>query len=496
MDDAFARALTDVARRLVRHVEEEPELHAGLRVVAEAALVASGESSRESEPPDEKISGVSTTPVAEPLKELTFGRKPSSRAEIQYPSRATSAPDSPVDALAMLEGHCRLKAEGARWAAACQRRLREGGDFQAEAAPEDRETLDWADRLTDCYYWLDASDGSPAPDLALFDDLGGCFETVAEALAVIQEIQVEPSGQRVLFVKALQLLAEAQSALRAAIHAFKAADDPEQVAVFDWLKSTAARHQVYIKRFMRADDPADPTRWQERLNRIEGVDASHRQTRKGAQRYRQELDSLRALLSRVHEGTGTEADWRAVVEAVDAMVGEGLPPSHVELRQLLLPVIDDLPDRDDLPRGFRLALREVDRFLATRTVPSKSPAVHEPTAEVRQARKLLAGRSVVLIGGSCRREARDALKDELGLKALTWIETKEHQSIASFESAIAHPDVAVVLLAIRWSSHAFGDVKHDCDRHGKPLVRLPGGYNTNQVAAQIVAQCSGKLEID
>jgi hypothetical protein len=51
----------------------------------------------------------------------------------------------------------------------------------------------------------------------------------------------------------------------------------------------------------------------------------------------------------------------------------------------------------------------------------------------------------------------------------------------------------LVLLAIRWSSHAFGDVKQFCDRHGKPLVRLPGGYSPNQVAAQILAQGSEQL---
>ena len=58
------------------------------------------------------------------------------------------------------------------------------------------------------------------------------------------------------------------------------------------------------------------------------------------------------------------------------------------------------------------------------------------------------------------------------------------------------PEVALVLLAIRWSSHAFGDVQHFCDRHGKPLVRLPGGYSTNQVAAQILAQSSNVLETE
>jgi hypothetical protein len=158
-------------------------------------------------------------------------------------------------------------------------------------------------------------------------------------------------------------------------------------------------------------------------------------------------------------------------------------------------VVEDLPDRDDLPPGFRLVLREIDRFLAARAShPAPGgPAAHEPTAEVKEARRLLGGRGVVLIGGVCRPDAHRALETALGLKALTWVETKEHQSVETFEPAVAGPDVAVVLLAIRWSSHAFGDVKRFCDRHGKPLVRLPGGYGPNQVAAQILAQCSDRL---
>jgi hypothetical protein len=178
---------------------------------------------------------------------------------------------------------------------------------------------------------------------------------------------------------------------------------------------------------------------------------------------------------------------------VDEMVREGVPPSHRELRELLLPVIDDLPDRDLLPDGFRLVLREIDRFLATRSSPTKPSVSHQPSVEVKEAAHLLAARSILLIGGNRRREAQESLKRALGLSDLIWLETKEHQAVDTFEPLVARADVAVVLLAIRWSSHAFGDVKQLCDRHGKPLVRLPGGYSPNQVAAQILSQCSAQL---
>ena len=118
-----------------------------------------------------------------------------------------------------------------------------------------------------------------------------------------------------------------------------------------------------------------------------------------------------------------------------------------------------------------------------------------PTPEVLEIAHLLQGRSMVLIGGDRRPGSCQALKNAFNLRDLTWIETREHESISSFESHIARPDVAVVVLAIRWSSHSFGEIREFCERHGKPLVRLPGGYNPNQVAAQIMSQCSERLSV-
>ena len=50
-----------------------------------------------------------------------------------------------------------------------------------------------------------------------------------------------------------------------------------------------------------------------------------------------------------------------------------------------------------------------------------------------------------------------------------------------------------MLLAIRWSSHSFGDVRDYCERYGKLLVRLPGGYHPNQVAHQLLTQVGLRL---
>ena len=88
---------------------------------------------------------------------------------------------------------------------------------------------------------------------------------------------------------------------------------------------------------------------------------------------------------------------------------------------------------------------------------------------------------MVLIGGNRRPYAEQSLKEAFGLRELFWITTREHESNDGFEPYIARPDVALVLLAIRWSSHSYGDVRVFCERHGRPLVRLPAGCNANQL---------------
>ena len=65
-------------------------------------------------------------------------------------------------------------------------------------------------------------------------------------------------ANREFFEPALDLLAEAQSALRVAIDRIDGPKDQDQFRVYDWLRGVAAREQIFIRRHMRLDDPADP----------------------------------------------------------------------------------------------------------------------------------------------------------------------------------------------------------------------------------------------
>jgi hypothetical protein len=425
-------------------------------------------------------------PLKEPLHELLLGRPRSPSEMAPRPCAQSAQVDSGFEEIAATARHCLRKAEAARWAAERQRRIREGCGWTDEDSPADPAMIEWAERLTDAFYWANAQSFPRSPCIAVLDHVGGCFETVAAGLHFANSEPHRHGGLE----RALKLLAEAQSALRRSLNHLHAPDDPDQLAVYEWLRSTAARNRVFLKRFMRADDLADPAGWPNLLARIETAAGRLPET----ERQRALLDELRCGLNALTErGQSSVLDWQPVIQCVEEILSAGLPPSNRELRDLLLPFLDDLPVQSDLPRGFQLVARELDRYLAMRQATAGPAQRAAPSDEVQAASRLLAGRSLALIGGIRRPQAQKLLIVTLGLKDLIWIETREHQSFKRFEPTIARGDVALVLLAIRWASHGFADVKQFCDQYAKPLVRLPGGYSPNQVAAQVLSQAGDHL---
>ncbi len=296
----------------------------------------------------------------------------------------------------------------------------------------------------------------------------------------------------------LQLLAESLSALRyAARTALNGREDADQDTIFSWLKRRTSEARVFVRRHMRLDDPAEPEAWPDRIRRIEafagepetsGEDETHQRLFKRL-RYHLKLITRTPTVDHEH-------DWTKVLDTITELVQTGLPPSHAGLRDELLPVLEILPERE-FSTEIGWVLREIDRFLESRLDDDLDEDDEadwpERTGVVAEAAALMHGRAAVLIGGTRRPHAAEALEAALGLSELVWVTTREHQSHTAFEGAIARPDVAVVLLAIRWSSHGFGEVKAYCDLYDKPLVRLKAGYNPNQVAVHLIEQASGRL---
>jgi hypothetical protein len=348
-----------------------------------------------------------------------------------------------------------------------------------------------AQELPDCYLWMCRRDRAPTA-AARIEALAGCYEAAAEAADLLR---VAGAADAELLPPALDLAAEAQSALRGAVAAANGRLDNDQVRLYIAIKEAAARRGYFIQRYMRSEDPADPAGSDGLRERIRQLGDRFRAVKDRERRQRKLLLALRHHVKQIVKDPAgdRDADWRKVIDSVEELVAGGLPPSNPDLRDLLLPVVEVLPDGAEVPKHFGLVLREIDRYLATR-IPDPAPAAAAPAPpEVRRVAELLRGREVVLIGGEGRPFAAEALREAFGLRELIWVGTRDHQSHAPFEPYVARPDVAVVLLAIRWSNHGFGEVKEFCDKYGKPLVRLKAGYHPNQVAMAVLSQAGERL---
>lgn len=409
------------------------------------------------------------------------------------PTQPTPIEDqSPANgSLSAITARCRLKAEGCRWTLKRLELKARGADHMEEIAPIDRAILEKA-KGQDCYLWMNSASASIPDDWSLYETLAGCFEALAAALTVaISSLEII-SADRLLFEEFLKLVAVAQSAVREAVRRVGGPTDTDQIEAFWWVRNSAAEIGLFIDRHLREDDPADPNQWKDLLERINRL-AERIESRAAAIRKRRKLfEKLRYQLEQAVSGE-EEHLWESVARTLDDLIVDGVPPSSLEVRELLLPHIDVMPQITNPPKGFELVLRETSRFQESLVGDPPEEDSTEFIPINQAAAEMLRGRAVVLIGGDSRQAPKEALERALRLSELVWVPTKHGQPVSSFEPYIARPDVAVVLLAIRWASHAFTDVRHICRKYDKPLVRLPGGYSPNQVAIQLLNQCSWRL---
>ena len=517
MAESFIDALGSLVQRLLALAREDEQLRSDLRALAghvlestenvgaapsvapvPAALVAPDAAAGPTGPPEtaagstvlELETAPAGSPFGEELPELTLGKQ---RFEETITIPAVIRWTTPSDGdFPIMEARCRLKAEGCRWAASRRRLVAEGAPWATEIEPCDRDIIDRAKALPDCFLWMCNRNVPQPSDSSLYEIAAAGFDNLADALSAVKQVLDEPGLHEAEFEPALDLLAEAQSAIRAIVQEMEGLADSDQLRAFNWLKATAVENQLFLRRHMRLDDAADPRDWASLAGRISALDAVLQKAQQRSKQRRKLLGKVRHKASLIAADQGrSDEPWAILIHTVEELIADGLPPSNCELRDILLPAIDFLPDVE-FPKGFGLVLRELDRYAAASPSASEATIV-ESTPQVREVAALLAGKSLVLIGGERRPASHAAIVAAFGLKDLIWIETRDHQSIAGFEPYIARPEVVLALLAIRWSSHSFGETKQFCDKYGKPLVRLPAGYNPGQIAAQILAQCSERL---
>jgi hypothetical protein len=436
---------------------------------------------------------VSAGAAARRLREAWIERPPRDSAE---PRRSRSGEEDDPEIL--LE-RLRTKADASFRAAERERALVDGRDFDPEIAPRLSPVLDRAKALPDCYLWMFHPTQAPAAAPEVFELLGHCYTNTAEALELALAVEFDPTIPEEARKRSLELLAEAQSALRNQAGTLGTQDDPEQLAVFSWLREATQQRRIYVSRYMRRQDKADPHQWQDLQERIHELRLQMGASAELDRQRRRLWGKIRHKVSLLQAARATDSDISILMNTIAELLETGIAPSDPTLRDLLLPHLDAFPERAQCPAGLQRVLQEIDRFLADqaqleerrRTVPPAPPE----SAAVQRVADILRGQSVLLIGGCCRPQSQEALERAFGLRELIWLETSEHGSLTAFEPYVSRPDIVLVLLAIRWSSHSFGEVSKYCERYGKPLVRLPAGYNPNQVAEQILRQQGDRLGI-
>ena len=438
---------------------------------------------------------------AEPLPsiyDLPFAFKP----RFSEPKQATPPPAVEVSTRVFNEpedpqqigARCQLKADSVRWRVRRSQAIDATNGQVAEFDAERASLIDRAKHLQ-CFLWMIQEDAGLVRDPVAAEELAGSFEATAHTARLAGQALHLRERLRDDFLLALDLFAESQSALRVAVRVFHPhADDDAQLSAFLWLKHATSTYQFYVRRHMKVDDPADPSKWADIIRRVRVLETGVLEVAKKSGQTKKLLGKLKHKVSVLLEDpTGHLDDWAILAETVDLLVMGGVPPSSLDIREHLLPLFDHVPDLEGQHIGFDRALREIERYQANQPVES-APAPPRRDPLIDEATKLVHGKSVLVIGGVPSPSSRQAIKEALNLREVYWPETREHQSIATFEAEVARPDVCLVLLAIRWSSHSFGDVKPWCDQYDKPLVRLPRGYNASQVAKEILDQASERLK--
>lgn len=111
---------------------------------------------------------------------------------------------------------------------------------------------------------------------------------------------------------------------------------------------------------------------------------------------------------------------------------------------------------------------------------------------LQDARAILQGRRLVLIGGVPDAAHHRAIMTSLGLADLDWIAADEYAH-GTHAHARLTDQTALVVIAIRWMGHAHSTLREVARAKGIPYVMHPGGLNPNSLAWQILQQTSRQL---
>ena len=504
-----------ILERLLGAAERDVELSVALRAVAES-VIRSLERQGEDVPintagdcpevdnPDSGLSKVAdsepvSVPAEEPLPLLQMCqgfREESqlSRSKVYVcggnvrtdatVSRTKPAPVATEERLREISEQLAMKARACRWI------------LEHVAVPRTDVPAEFYGRKSEQEWhpWMITRFRPERPEDPAWLKLERVFLAATQACVNILEILENKPLRERFATEALSLARKVARALAAGVEGVGQGYDCSQLALLGWLDEARRVHGWASRQETTQQEGGETELIKAILNLGEETQAARHFGKEQRQLFNKARYHAKKITESEPEATAALDEWRALACALDDLVRRcGVRPSSLEIRGILLPIHERLPMLEEQVPGFDLCLRALDEFLSLTPAQSHAADPIPDAAFVSEARSLLQGTRIALIGGDMRPEAKRRLEEALGLKELIWVRSKVHASVESFRPTIIRPDVSLTLLAIRWSSHSYVDVRSYCDESGKPLVWLSGGYNPNQVAHQIIQQASERL---
>jgi hypothetical protein len=431
------------------------------------------------------------------IGQLAGGARDAAKAADPRLGSGIAATERPVD-LGLIERRCRIKARACL--VAIERRALEGHPVEAAPVVDELDALlAQARALSRCFLWMFYRERVQPQDHALAS-IAASYEALAAAAALVKRLdEVEESLRSADIQVAMSQLAEASSGLRVALaSSWLTSPDTDQEEAHQWLRQETLRRDVFMARYMRLEDAADPARAPTLLAEIEAARGRLEQRHERQARTREALQRLRYHARRIEAGgMPSDHDVRRVFETLTTVVAMGVPASDRRLADALsastagrLVGLAPASVQDVLAR---LASREGEAQDAGReAVPAPERTWSD---QVRRVRQWLAGRRVVIIGGEPRPEAGARIEEAFALESADWVRLTEHGSSAPMRPAITHAATAAVLVLVKLTGHQhMDDAMAYARAAGRPFVLLRAGYNPEQIAEAITQQASYQLE--
>lgn len=403
--------------------------------------------------------------------------------------------------LGLLEIRCRLKAESCRLY--IDRRAAEGDPLSEPQAVERlNDMIAEAKALPNCFLWVFWRQ-SPQPEDAMLKTIARCYDAMVHAVGLAR--QLDRLGTRAKdgdVQEALQLCAEANSALRVALErTWLTSADVDQDEFHRWIRRETSARAVYVSRFIRLDDPADPNAAEDLCRRLGTL---YDNVERVADRLKQITEGFKkieyhvGLLNAGYDAVFDDHHCRKIAQTIEMLADLGVPYSDRGFRRLIDErTAESLPPHHDSSPAVQRVLESVREWRAglAEVEPSIERTAIEPWSDqVREVRSLLAGGGMVMIGGEPRNDATSRIKDAFGLAEVTWVRLTTHGSGQPMHAPIGRPRTRLVVVLVKLAGHHHAEAAAACAKAAaKPLVMLKAGYNPEQIADAVLRQASEQL---